>query len=389
MGKVWPQGSIALNESTTVLSNIVSIDESPLLDGLLIVGTDDGVMQITEDGGATWRPIEDFPGVPKYTYVADVFASPRDANVIFAALNNWQLGDYKPYVVRSNDRGRTWTNISGDLPASHDVWAIAQDHVNGNLLFAGTEFGLFFTVDGGSHWVQLRGNMPPTQVRDLQLQKRESDVVMGTFGNGFWVLDDYSPLREVTPETMNEEARLFPLRHAYQYTGWGVAQAGAAGLATLGGNWTTPNPPSGAVFTYQVKDALPADTNLVVRIFNRSGQQVRQMNVDKSPGLHRAEWNLRADPGTPGGLPEPEPQLVSEEPQQGPPPQGRGAGPAGPAGGQPGGGRGGRGNQGPLVDPSAYRAQLGKLVGDTFTPVGPAQFFQVKPLPAQNYVLYR
>src|SRR4029079_11448656 len=126
----------------------------------------------------------------KWTYVSDVFASPRDSNLVFVALNNWQTGDYKPYLLKSTDRGRTFTSIAGNLPALHDVWAIAQDHVNGDLLFAGTEFGLFFTVDGGRQWTQLKGGMPVTQVRDLKLQKRESDVVMATFGRGFYVLDD-------------------------------------------------------------------------------------------------------------------------------------------------------------------------------------------------------
>ena len=117
-----------------------------MLEGLIYVGTDDGLVQVTEDGGKNWRKVEDFPGVPKWTYVTDVFASPRDANTVFATLNNWQRGDYKPYIVKSADRGRTWTNITGNLPARHDVWSIIQDHLNGDLLFAGTEFGLFAIV---------------------------------------------------------------------------------------------------------------------------------------------------------------------------------------------------------------------------------------------------
>ncbi len=221
MGKVWPQGSIALRESTTTLSNIVSMDESPRWEDLIVVGTDDGLVQITEDGGRNWRKVEDFPGVPKWAYVTDVMMSPIDVNVIFVSLNNWQRGDYKPYVVKSVDRGKTWTNITGDLPDKHDVWAIAQDHIAPDLLFAGTEFGLFFTVDGGKKWVQLKGGMPPAQVRDLHLQQRESDVVMATFGRGFWILDDYSALREVSAQTMAEEARLFPMRQAYRFTNWG------------------------------------------------------------------------------------------------------------------------------------------------------------------------
>ena len=380
MGKVWPQGSIALHESTTALSNIVSIDESPLLEGMVLVGTDDGLLQITEDDGKTWRKVEDFPGVPKWTYVADVFPSPRDADVMFAALNNWQRGDYKPYVVKSTDRGRTWTNISGDLPDKHDVWAIAQDHENGNLLFAGTEFGLFFTVDGGQHWTQLRGGMPPAQIRDMDIQKRENDVVMGTFGRGFWIFDDYSALREVTAETMAAEARVYPLRHAYQFVPWGLAQDGSAGLGTLGGNFTIPNPPYGAGITYSVGSGLAAEATLVAQIADTSGRVVRQITLDKTPGIHRTMWNLTAEP----------PQAAA--PEGGGQGAGRGAaggrGGAGAAGGQ-GGGRGGRGGGGTAVTPGTYRVSIGKLDGQTFTAIGPSQTFQVITLPEKNYQHYR
>ncbi|HTR78815.1 MAG TPA: hypothetical protein VMH39_11920, partial [Gemmatimonadaceae bacterium] len=147
MGRVWNRDSaVALNASSTTLSDIVTIHESPLLDGLIYVGTDDGLVQVTEDGGKNWRRIEDFPGVPKWTYVTDVIPSPRDLNTVYVSLNDWQRGNYKPYVVKSVDRGHTWTNITGDLPEKHDVWALAPDVVNDNLIFAGTEFGLFFTV---------------------------------------------------------------------------------------------------------------------------------------------------------------------------------------------------------------------------------------------------
>jgi photosystem II stability/assembly factor-like uncharacterized protein len=375
MGRVWPPGSIALHESTTVLSNIVSIDESPVLSGMVIVGTDDGLVQITEDDGKNWRKIEDFPGVPKYTYVTDVFLSPRDADQIFVTLNNWQRGDYAPYIVRSDDRGRTWTNITGNLPAKHDVWAIAQDHVNGNLLFAGTEFGLFFTVDGGKQWTQLRGGMPPVQVRDLHLQKRESDVVMATFGRGFWIFDDYSPFRELTATTMSEPARVYPLRHAYQFVPWGLAQDGSAGIATLGGNYTVPNPPYGATITYSVGQSLPANANLVAEISNAQGQVLRRLTLDKTAGIHRATWNLAADP----------PQQAAPEGGG----QGAGRGAGGRGGGQ-GGGRGGRGGGGgQAVTPGTYRVAIGTVDGQTFTAIGPMQTFQVIALPERNYQLYR
>ena len=419
MGKVWPAGSIALHESTTSLSNIVSIDESPRFQDLLIIGTDDGLVQITEDSGRNWRKVEDFPGVPKWAYVSDVLASPLDANVMFVTLNNWQRGDYKPYVVKSVDRGRTWTNITGDLPPLHDVWAIQQDHIAQNLLFIGTEFGLFFTVDGGSHWVKLKGGMPPAQVRDIQIQKRESDLVIATFGRGFWVLDDYSALREVSAQTMGEEARLFPMRHAYQFQPWGLAQDGSAGLGQLGGNYVMPNPQYGAVLTYNVRESLPADVTLVANIMNAQGTQVRRITLDKTAGLHRTYWNLGADAGTgraggPGAALAEGPSTDEEReriedreareareraglPQQGQGAGGQGAGraagapagaPATPQAAQPiQGGRGGRG--GPQADPGRYRVVIGKLVGETFTPIGQPQFVQVMELPAQNYILYR
>ena len=355
MGKVWPADSVAYHESTTALSNIVSLDESPLMEGLIYAGTDDGLLQITEDGGRNWRRIEDFPGVPKWTYVSDVFASPRDANTVFVALNNWQRGDYKPYLVKSADRGQTWSNIAANLPDRHDVWSVIQDHVNGNLLFAGTEFGLFTSVDGGASWVQLKGGMPTIQVRDMAVQKRETDLVLGTFGRGFFVLDDYSPLREISAKTLAEDARLFPLRDAYLFSPVGLAPAGTAGIGPMAGNWTTPNPPFGAVLTYNITQPLPADAKLVVTIADDNGRQVRRMDVDKEVGLRRAAWNLRADPPAPSAT--------------------------APPGGRGGGGFGGRGRggppQGPLVAPGRYRATLGKQVGDTVTPLGPSQSFTV------------
>ncbi len=378
MGRLWPQDSVARNTSTTALSNIVTIDESPLLEGLIYVGTDDGLVQVTEDGGKNWRRIEQFPGVPQWTYVTDVFASPRDSNLVFVTLNNWQHGDYKPYVVRSADRGRTWTNISGDLPDRHDVWSVIQDHVNGDLLFAGTEFGLFFTVDGGRHWVPLRGGMPVIQVRDMTVQRRENDLVLATFGRGFYVLDDYSPLREVSAQALGEEARLFPLRNAYSYSVMGMAPAGTAGIAELGGNWTTPNPPFGAVFTYHVRQELPADARLVLTITDDTGRQVRRIDLDRAGGLRRIAWNLRADApaAQPGGR------------GAAPGAAGGGGGRGGQAGGPPAGaaavqafamGRGGA--QGALVAPGRYQATLGRLAGDAVTSLGPAQSFYVVQIP--------
>src|SRR5439155_12436674 len=153
--------------------------------------------QAAEDGGKTWRKVESFPGVPEMTTLMNLFASRSDANTVYAAFNGYQRGDFKPYLLKSTDRGQTWTSVAGDLPARHVVWSVVEDAVNKNLLFAGTEFGLFVTIDGGYQWAKL--NTPTIAFRDVQAHPRDNDIVCGTFGRGFFVLDDATPLRQLTP----------------------------------------------------------------------------------------------------------------------------------------------------------------------------------------------
>jgi photosystem II stability/assembly factor-like uncharacterized protein len=363
MGKVWPPNSVAFNQATTRLSTITALDESPLLEGLIYVGTDDGLVQITEDGGKNWRKVESFPGVAEHAYVTDLFASQRDVSTVFATFDNYQRGDFKPYVMKSVDRGRTWTSISGNLPARSGAWSIVQDHVNGNLLFAGMEFGVWFTVDGGQAWTQLDGGIPTTQARDLVIQRRENDLVVGSFGRGVFVLDDYTALREATPEVLKESAHLFRLRDAYLYDE--LTQAEAAW-----GNTSAPNPPYGAVFTYNISQPPIGDADLFLNISDGTGRIVRRIKVSKEAGLHRASWNLRADPpaeaGADGG--------------------GRGRGGAPVGGGddqEPAAQASGRGGQpqGPPVAAGRYRATLATGTGENVTSVGQPQTFAVVPLP--------
>jgi hypothetical protein len=325
-----------------------------------------------------------------------VFASPRDANLVFVTLNNWQRGDYKPYVVKSADRGRTWTSITGDLPDRHDVWSIIQDHVNGDLLFAGTEFGLFVSVDGGRHWVQFKAGIPVIQVRDMTVQRRENDLVLATFGRGFYILDDYSALRDVNAAALAADATLFRLRDVYSYSQTGMAPAGTAGIGSMSGNWTTPNPPFGAVFTYNVSKDMPADAKLVLTITDDAGKQVRRLDLEKTAGLRRVVWNLRGDapaaPARPGDAETTDGD--SQVPQSVVPIQsigqlgstgqagGRGqAGTPGAAGQAQAGLGGGRGGGAPLAAAGRYQAVLGKLVGDQVTAIGAPQSFLVVVIP--------
>jgi photosystem II stability/assembly factor-like uncharacterized protein len=354
MGKVWPRDSVAFNQATTTLSTITTIEESPLLEGLIYAGTDDGVVQITEDGGKNWRKVESFPGVAQHSYITDLFPSARDVNTVFATINNYQRGDFRPYVVKSTDRGRTWTSIAGNLPQRSGAWSIVQDHVNGNLLFAGLEFGVWFTVDGGSSWVQLRGGIPTSQARDITVQRRENDLVVGTFGRGAYILDDYSALRDVTAEALGAEGRLFPLRDAYLFDQLGQVRA-------AWGDPTTPNPPYGAMFTYHVAQPPAAGAKLAINITDATGKQVRRLEVPNAAGLHRVAWNLASDPPAGG---------------QGGGRGGRGGAPEAPQGF----GRGGQ-SDGPPVGAGRYRATLAKVSGEAVTAIGDAQVFNVVPLP--------
>ena len=211
MGRVWGPDAVSKNSATSYFGNIVALAESPKDEGLLYAGTDDGLIQVTEDGGDSWRKIETLPRRAGDDLRRAPGGRQHDAATVYAAFDNHKMGDFKPYLLKSTDRGRTWTSIAGDLPARGSVYALAEDHVDPNLLFAGTEFGLFFTIDGGKKWTRLKGGLPTIAVRDLAIQERENDLVVATFGRGFYVLDDYTPLRRTTPALLEQEAVLFPL----------------------------------------------------------------------------------------------------------------------------------------------------------------------------------
>jgi len=377
MGRLWSVDAVAKNMSTSFYGSIVALDESPLQEGLIYVGTDDGLIQVTADGGRTWRKVEHFPGVPDRAYVQNVVASRHDPDVVFAVIDNHKRGDFTPYVLRSDDRGRHWTSIAGDLPPRGEAHDIAQDKVDPDLLFAGTEFGCYFTRDGGRHWLRLKGGLPTIAVRDLEIQPREDDLLLGTFGRGIYVLDDYSPLRSASPERLRDAAAiLFPVRDAllyHQHTPLGGREKGAQGDAFF----TAPNPPFGAVLTYYLKDKFETlreqrrDKEKQLRaqdkpihypswdelrredrdekplvafeISDTTGHVVRRIKADNSAGIHRVAWDLT------------DPSLR----------------PAGDELGQGGG---------PLVAPGVYRAVLVRVDDGRVTRLAGPVAFHVKPL---------
>ena len=335
MGRVWPMDAVAKNASTSQYGTIVALDESPVKEGLIYAGTDDGLIQVTEDGGASWRRIEKFPGVPDRTYVNDIIASQHDKDTVYAAFNNHKNGDFKPYVLKSMDAGRTWMSVSSDLPERGSVYALAEDHIRKSLLFAGTEFGLFVTVDGGLHWKQLRNGLPTIAVRDIDIQRRENDLVLATFGRGFYILDDYTPLRYLDKEVLGSEVHLFPVKDALMYVESSpLGSGGAAGKGFQGEMYfNAKNPPLGAVFTYYLKKSIKtmSDTRkekeseafkkgkpvhyptyedmkaeeeeetpyLVFTILDEEDNVVRKLRASARSGMHRIVWDLKYPTASP------------------------------------------------------------------------------------------
>jgi photosystem II stability/assembly factor-like uncharacterized protein len=251
MGRIWGSDAISKWASTSFYGTIIAISESPKQEGLLYVGTDDGLVQVSEDGGATWRATSRFPGVPDTTYVQRVFASQHDANVAYAVFNNHRSGDFAPYLVKTTDRGRTWTNITGNLPARGSVYGFVEDPKEPRLLFAGTEFALFVSTDGGARWTRLRGGLPTIQMRDLAIHPRDDDLVVATFGRGFWVLDDLAPLRFMAQqaERLRADATLFPVTRVSMWLPDRSSNADAWGAS----HFAADNPPMGATLTYHVR----------------------------------------------------------------------------------------------------------------------------------------
>jgi hypothetical protein len=254
-------------------------------------------------------------------------ASQHDENVVYAAFNHHKYGDFKPYVFKSTNKGRTWTSISNNLPERGSVYSLAEDHADPGLLFAGSEFSCFFSPDGGAHWKKLSAGLPTVAVRDIAIQKRENDLVLATFGRGFYVLDDYSPLRQISEEQLETEAHIFPVKDGLVYIE--RDPLGYSGKGFQGASYyTADNPPIGATFTYYIKESaetlkarrqedekekiktdepiryptyeeLKAEREeeaayLLVSIMDtKTKKTVRQLKASVSKGVHRLTWDGR------------------------------------------------------------------------------------------------
>ena len=382
MGRTWAEDAAWDTYAMSRFSTITSLSESPVQEGMLWAGTDDGRVHVSLDGGAAWRSVEDRMDLPDGFFVNDVRADRFDARTAYVLVDNHKQGDYRPFVLRTTDAGANWTNIGAKLPERHLCWRIVQDHVDRSLLFVGTEFGVFFTRSGGADWHALDGGIPTIPVRDLTIHPREDDLVCATFGRGFYVLDDISPLRGIDEETLAAEASLFPVKDALWYVPRRPLGAGAPlGKASQGDAYfVAPNPAFGAIFTVHLGaapktardarrevekgaanalfpsvDVLTAEERerppaIVLTIRDASGAVVRRLETKAEKGFQRVAWNLRRAPVDAW-------QRSAEEDEWS---DGSEAG--------------------AMVAPGTYSVSMALLRGGQLTPFGEARSFEVKAL---------
>jgi len=370
MGRTWGADALWDHGAMSYYGTITALSESPEREGLIYVGTDDSRIQVSEDGGARWRLTDRLPGVGDRFFVNDIEADLHDADTVYIAVDCHKQGDFRPYLLKSDDRGKTWRSITSNLPDRHLVWALVQDPVKPSLLFAATEYGIFFTLDGGGKWIELTGGVPTIAFRDIEIQNRECDLVGASFGRGFYILDDYSPLRLLDAAALEREAILFPVKNPLLFIlrrPFDIAGKAFQGDAY----YTAPNPPEGAVITYYLKDSIrtrreqrreqekartdarfpdweelkseerEAEPMIGITIRDSAGAVVRRLAGPVTAGLHRIAWDLRYPAIDPISLGETRPL----EPWESPP-------------------------VGPLVVPGSFSAELTLEAGGRSNPLG-------------------
>jgi photosystem II stability/assembly factor-like uncharacterized protein len=362
-------------------SSITNITESPKKEGLLYVGTDDGNLHVTEDGGKNWRriPFSSLPGLPAQAFVNDVKADLHDENTVYAVFDNHKSGDFKAYVYKSNDKGKSWVLITKGIAERTITWRIVQDHVKKNLLFLGTEFGVYVSISNGDNWLKFSAGLPTISVRDIAIQKRENDLVLATFGRGIYILDDYSALRNLDEESVKKEAYITAPRKSYWYQQRSVL--GEGGKASQGDSYfVAQNPDFGVQFTYYIanslksskekrkeqeseaikaqkevsipdwaileKEELEGDPKVMLAIYGASGELVRLIEASNGKGFQRVNWNLRRKAvGT-----------ITPENKDWK-------------------------NEGPMVAPGKYQVQLLKIENQKCFELGEKVSFEIEPLP--------
>lgn len=305
MGQLWTRNeAVALHSSTSPFGQLKTLAESPLKQGMLYAGTDDGLIWLTEDDGANWTKYDNFPGVPHMTLVTAVLPSMYDVNTVYATFDGKKdNSNWTPYILKSTDKGKTWKSISSNLPLG-TVYDVVEDHVNRNLLFIGTEYGVFVTLDGGGKWLQIKNGLPTIQVCDVEIQKRENDLVIATFGRGFYILDDYSYLRELNKENAQNPGHIFGIKDTWMFSM-------SSNLPSQGETYfRAPNPAIAVNIRYFIKDqpVVPPAKNapateekpvLLISILNAAGEVVSTTERPFEAGVNSFAWNMRFNPPAP------------------------------------------------------------------------------------------
>jgi photosystem II stability/assembly factor-like uncharacterized protein len=383
--RVWSVDALYDTGAMSKYATLTTIAESPKKEGLLYTGSDDGLVHVSENGGTNWQKAAPLPKVPERSFINDIEASSHDENTVFAVADAHKFGNYSPMVFISTDKGSSWKSISGDLPSDTIVWVLKQDPVDENLLFIGTEYGIYFSPNKGVNWIKLAAGVPTIAFRDLELHPRDHDLVGATFGRGFYVLDDYSPLREISKAITQGSNILFPVRDAWWYVPNVPMQA--KGMPSQGTtSFSTENPPFGALITYYIntipktakeerkttekslrkdnstisfpgweklrEEANEETPQLLLLVSDTDGNPVRWISGKAEEGMHRTHWDLRLSPPDPIDLSEPEfrPPWAGDD-------------------------------VGPLVAPGTYRIQLYLLNNGKMEAQGEVQEFEVKPVP--------
>ena len=307
-------------------NTITSVAESPLNEDVLYVGTDDGLIQTTQNGGQDWRKVDvnQLRGLPNMAFINDMKAGKHNEGTVFLAADNHKQGDYAPYLLKSTDYGKSWNNLTANLPEKLLIWRIVQDHIDPELLFIGTEFGIYFSVNGGDKWIKIKGGVPNISFRDLAIQERENDLVGASFGRSFYVFDDYSFLRGMKNKDLSKEGTLLNTRDALWYIPRPKLSFGGKGSQGAG-YYVAPNPAFGATFTYyinnenktskkerskkekEVKDSdidfpgwdalaeeeMEEGVRYWLAVQDMEGMTIRRLKAKASKGFHRTSWDLK------------------------------------------------------------------------------------------------
>jgi hypothetical protein len=343
-------------------SNIVTVGESPLVPGIIWVGTNDGNLQVSRDSGNTWTNVADkVPGVPKETHVSRVEPSHYDPGTCYVTFDGHRTDDHKPYIFKTTDFGDTWSSLASNLPDGN-LNVIREDPRNRNLLYLGTEYAFYVSLDGGKEWKRFMNGLPSVRIDDILVHPRDNDLILGTHGRSIYIMDDITPLQQMTEATITgDEPIVFDIRPGVAW----ITDIQKSILAEGAKFFRAQNPAQGTAISYWLKREPGADVRLTIH--DVTGREIRVLNGTNAAGLNRVQWDLRLA-GTGGrgrgqGGAASQVAETTAAPGGGQAASGAPGGAAQPAAGAPAAGRGGgRGGFGPMVAPGTYLVKV--MVGD-------------------------